>query len=105
MEQKKWQPYPKNRKILHREAHAVIVPESFGESSEEMPLFCEVCGIRFGRKEDEVSYKKFKCCSPCADTWAYSHKKEWEAGWRPAPELIKKVVEKRSVVNPDLVFE
>lgn len=100
-----WKPYPRNRKISYSESHAVIVPESYEESGTSMPLFCEVCGIRFGHKEDEKSYQKFKCCSSCADAWAYSHKEEWNTGWRPSEEQVRKAVEKRSIINPDLVFE
>ena len=100
-----WQPYPRNRKILCNETYAVIVPASYVEAGATMPLFCGVCGIRFGHKEDEKAYQKFKCCSSCADTWAYSHKEKWDAGWRPAEEQVKKAIEKRSVINPDLVFE
>jgi len=100
-----WQKYTNNRKILRRENHVLIVPEAYTAQSIEMPLFCDVCGIRFGHMEDEKSYQKFKCCSSCANTWAYSHKKEWEEGWRPSNEQIEKAIEKRLIVNPDLVFE
>lgn len=101
-----WQPYPKDRKICHREDYVVIVPSSYDENERQnMPLFCDVCGIRFGRKEDEMTYKKFGCCSPCADTWAYSNKEKWEAGWRPTIEIIKNVIAKRSFVDSNIVLE
>ena len=100
-----WKPYPKNRKISYKNGYALIVPENFEQQKDIMPLFCEVCGFRFANKEDEKSYEKFKCCSPCADFWAYSNKEKWKNGWRPSAEQVKLVVEKRSIVNPDLVFE
>lgn len=70
-----------------------------------MPLFCEVCQIRFGSKEDEKAYELFKCCSICADTWAYSNKETWLKGWRPDEDKIKISVEKRKFTNPVVVFE
>lgn len=101
-----WQPYPNDRKICHKEDYSVIVPSSYEEDKgQNMPLFCGVCGIRFGHKEDEVAYKKFGCCSPCADSWAYSNSEKWSTGWRPAPDIVKIVSEKRSFVDPNIVFE
>lgn len=100
-----WKPYPRNRKIFYEDGYALIVPENFEQHKNSMPLFCEVCGFRFASKQDERTYEKFKCCSSCADAWAYSNKDKWEAGWRPSQEQIKPVIEKRSIVNPDLVFE
>lgn len=99
-----WEKYPRNRKIVRRDSHVVIVPESF-EGPSGMPLFCDVCELRFINKEDEKSYKKFKCCSSCADMWAYSHRLEWEKGWRPSKEQVEENVKKRSFVNPNLAFE
>ena len=84
----------------------MIVPETYDETvRNNMPLFCEVCQIRFGHKNDELTYKKFKCCSSCADTWAYSNKEKWENGWRPTKDMIKIVVDKRSFVDPNIIFE
>jgi len=100
-----WQPYPRNRKILKHDSFVLIAPENFDESKKGMPLFCEVCLIRFNSKEDEKVYEQFKCCSACADNWAYSHKEAWSQGWRPDEDKIKKSVEKRIFANPVIVFE
>jgi len=102
---KTWERYPNSKKALRKEKYIVVVPESYDESDKQMPLFCEVCGIRFGSKEDEISYNEFKCCSPCADMWAYSNFKKWKSGWRPQEELVQSFVDKRSFANPDLFFE
>lgn len=95
--------YPGGRSILYKEGYALILPESYKD--DKMPLFCEVCEISFSRQEDEKSYKLFKCCSTCADTWAYSHRQDWEKGWRPSQEQIKVATQKRLFVNPNIVFE
>lgn len=100
-----WQPYPRNRKIAKKEGYVVIVPENYEENTRQMPLFCGVCRFRFSSREDEKSYEMFKCCSLCADTWAYSHRQEWEKGWRPSLEQIEKVIEKRIFVNENIRFE
>ena len=100
-----WKPYPKNRKIIDRGDYMLIVPESFKSETRKMPVFCGVCGIRFANKEEEKSYKKFQCCSSCADTWAYSHKEAWDNGWRPSIDQVKVSVEKRSITNLDIIFE
>lgn len=100
-----WKPYPRARKIMQKKGYAIIVPESFDPKKLGMPLFCDVCQISFGSKEDEKTYKTFGCCVSCADMWAYSHKDEWLNGWRPEAEKIKKAVEKRLFINPHIVFE
>ena len=102
---KEWKSYPKNRKISYEDGYVVIVPNSYNKNNDIMPLFCEVCQLRFNHKDDEKSYKKFKCCSPCADTWAYSNKEKWEKGWRPSEEVINTIVAKRSFVDPNIVIE
>ena len=100
-----WKPYPKNRKICERQNYVLIVPENFDETKKNMPLFCDVCQIRFNSKDDEKAYDKFKCCAVCADNWAYSHKDAWLNGWRPDEGKIKKSIEKRIFANPIIVFE
>jgi hypothetical protein len=99
-----WKAYPRNRKILNKDGYAIIIPDSFKEKA-NMPLFCEVCQISFCNKEDEKTYKLFKCCTSCADIWAYSNKEEWLKGWRPEADKIKSAVEKRLFTNPNIVFE
>lgn len=100
-----WQDYPRKRKISYRDGYVVIVPGDFNLNKIGMKLFCDVCQIRFGSKEDEKTYKLFGCCSTCANEWAYSNKNEWQNGWRPDADKIKKSVEKRFFANPIIVFE
>ena len=100
-----WQDYPNNRKFLKLNDLMIVVPEYYFEDVDSMPLFCEVCQIRFGTKEDEKTYKKFKCCSSCADKWAYSNKDAWVKGWRPDKNKIKEAIEKRTLADLTLVFE
>lgn len=100
-----WKPYPRNRKIVQREGYVLIVPEDMSLSKMDMPLFCEVCQICFSNKEDKNAYKQFKCCSACADDWAYSHKEKWLNGWRPDADKIKKIVENRVFINSSVLFE
>jgi hypothetical protein len=100
---KDWKNYPRNRKVAHEDQITIIIPENHDFSC--MPLFCEVCHIRFGSKEDESSYRQFKCCSSCADSWAYSHKEQWQAGWRPDKEKIEYSRNKRLFINTDILFE
>jgi hypothetical protein len=69
-----------------------------------MPIFCEVCSIRFGNQDDEITYKKFKCCSACADQWAYANKERWQLGWRPSKEQVAIFIEKRNFSNNEIRF-
>lgn len=101
---KDWLPYPRNRKYLKKDGYTIVVPNDYAGNA-GMPMFCDVCELRFINKEDEKSYKKFKCCSSCADMWAFSHAAEWKNGWRPSKEQIEENVRKRSFVNPSLAFE
>jgi len=101
-----WLPYPGGRKVKKYANYSVIVPESYVENNKEiMPLFCDVCTVRYSTQEDEKTYKLFGCCSICADTWAYSNKKEWEKGWRPTTEMINKSLDKRIFINDSIRFE
>jgi|LakMenEpi03Aug12_release.lakeMendotaPanAssembly.Ray.scaffolds.fasta_scaffold1834813_2 hypothetical protein len=97
--------YPRGRKIFYKNEYVLILPENYKESIEKMPLFCDVCKIVFSNHEDEKTYKIFKCCSLCADTWAYSHKDEWINGWRPDQSQIDSAVRKRLFVDSNIVFE
>lgn len=101
----KWNLYPQNRKMCNYNDYIVIVPLSFDESQAEMSLFCDVCGIIFESSEDEKVYKRFGCCSSCADMWAYSNSEKWKSGWRPSSDQIKTVLNKRSFIDPNIIFE
>ena len=98
-----WEPYFGDRKIKRCEGYVVIVPDV--EKYEKIPLFCDVCEIRLASKEDEDSYKKFECCSVCADTWAYSKKEDWLNGWRPSREQVEGLVQKRIFIDKSITFE
>ena len=98
-----WKPYPKNRKICFEEEYAIIVPEAPLENG--MPLFCEVCDFAFFSIDDEKSYSEFKCCSMCADEWAYAYKEKWKNGWRPTEDQMILYLKKRSIVSSDIVIE
>lgn len=102
-----WKDYPNDRKVCDKGNYVVIIPNAYleNDSKKSMPIFCDVCGIRFGQIDDEETYKKFTCCSACADNWAYSNKEKWISGWRPSQEEIKISVAKRSFVDPNIVFE
>lgn len=99
-----WQQYPKGRKMKMHETHVVIVPEDHDFES-VMPLFCEVCHFRFFSRDDETTYKVFKCCSSCADTWAYSNRTRWNEGWRPPADQVAEKVQKRLFANSRVQFE
>jgi hypothetical protein len=100
-----WNPYPKSRKSKECEGFLLIVPEDYDENTRSMPIFCDVCQFAFSRPDDRPAFKRFGCCSICADTWAYSHQKEWSNGWRPSAEQIAVVVERRNVVEQTVKFE
>jgi hypothetical protein len=99
-----WSPYPGGRKVIELEDHIVIVPEDFESSKVGMGIFCEVCELSFSSPEDSDEYKRFGCCSSCANAWAYSHREKWIAGWRPSPEQVKTNVQKRIFANKDIAF-
>jgi len=100
-----WKSYPNDRKIIQKDGYSIIVPKSFSfEKNESMPIFCEICSIRFGSLDDELSYKKFMCCSSCADQWAYTNKEKWLLGWRPSKEQVTAYIEKRNFSNNEIRF-
>lgn len=99
-----WSTYPGGRKSVEFEDRIVIVPAGFDGSNAGMGIFCNVCNLSFTSPEDSEEYKRFGCCSPCANTWAYSHKEIWMDGWRPTAEQIKTSVQKRIFANKDIAF-
>jgi hypothetical protein len=98
-----WSPYPKDRKILQKDGYSIVVPASF-EHQKVMPIFCDVCEFRFNHIDDEENFKRFGCCSSCADQWAYSNKEKWLTGWRPSGKQISEHVEKRKFSNQNIRF-
>lgn len=96
--------YPRNRKIIRKDEYFIILPISYEKDKEKMPLFCEVCGYAFS-SIDEDSYKHFQCCTSCADMWAYKNKESWLKGWRPSLDEMSSYLEKRSIINFDLILE
>ena len=98
-----WQPYSRERKIKRCDGYVIIIPEK--DKEDTVPVFCSVCEIRLLTRDDEEAYKKFACCSACADTWAYSRRDEWINGWRPNSDQINASVQKRNFVNKNITFE
>lgn len=99
-----WSSYPGDRKAFELEDHVVIVPKDFDLSKIGMGIFCDVCELSFSSPEDNKEYKKFGCCSSCANTWAYSYREKWMDGWRPSSEQVKTSVQKRIFANKDIAF-
>jgi len=87
-----FEPYLKDRLIERHENYVVIVPKDVNPT---MPLACPVCDYLFCSKEDEDSYEEFYCCDFCSMTWAYSHRKQWEEGWRPSESEVKEKMSER----------
>lgn len=100
-----WNSYTSDRKIKKFEGYIVIVPSSFEDKDKEnIPIFCDICEFKMSPHDDDA-YKKFGCCSICADVWAYSNKEKWNKGWRPSNDEIVSCVEKRILMNDQIRFE
>lgn len=53
-----------------------------------MPLACPVCDTLMCL-DDSHTWTRFKCCTRCANEWAYTKQTEWDSGWRPGAEEIR----------------
>jgi hypothetical protein len=80
-----WQPLDTAREIKILHEGKLIVLRLKGDNP---PLFCEVCSLPMRTLEDNLSYRKHKCCQWCALEWAESSFYDWESGWRPSQEQI-----------------
>jgi hypothetical protein len=60
-----------------------------------IPLFCPICNIVMDSRLDAIIYKKFECCEPCANDWAYLNSTRWNDSWRPSPEEVSTIIKTR----------
>ncbi len=65
------------------------------DPSSGIPMFCPVCDFAMRTYEDRTSYEAKKCCHKCGMAFADSRLEEWNAGWRPSPEVLQEEVKKR----------
>lgn len=84
-----WRPYVGDRLIKETGQCLIIVPKDHGDP---VPIVCPVCDVFFSSSDDEQAWQRFKCCSVCADKWAYPNAEKWDNGWRPdiyTTEVVK----------------
>lgn len=65
------------------------------KSKKPIPFECPVCELIQKDPDDAYFFKKYECCYSCATKWAESKKTDWEGGWRPTKEEIKKEKQRR----------
>jgi hypothetical protein len=99
MDDSDWRSYGHGRVIRkHSSGFFVIKP---AELTARAPTYCGMCGVVMRTEDDEDSWKKFECCSLCARTWVYPHRKEWNEGWRPDPSDVRAL----AIVNAVMTFD
>tara|TARA_Y100000034_G_C6907641_1_gene421702 strand:- start:6187 stop:6441 length:255 start_codon:yes stop_codon:yes gene_type:complete len=73
---------------------------SYSLDTNKPGLFCSLCEILTATGEDFESKSKFGVCFECELKFVQPRKKDWESGWRPSPDSVKKQkkdIEKRVV--------
>ena len=60
-----------------------------------IPLNCPNCSIVLNTYDID-SFKNYKCCSWCKLQWAENTTYNWQNGWRPNKDTIKKELKKRN---------
>ena len=58
------------------------------------PAWCPVCDIvmKNGTGGDDKTYYKFGCCRYCYIEFVEHREERWQAGWRPTPEQIARMI-------------
>lgn len=60
-----------------------------------VPLACPVCKCLLTTSDDEAAWHHFECCDWCANTWAYPRQSEWNEGYRPTSNDVKRALDER----------
>jgi len=74
------------------------------EDREYVSLTCPVCEESMIKFEDDVYFKKFRCCFLCGLEWADTNREKWESGWRPSKSKIKKSLKIRNSSSRSFSF-
>ena len=90
-----WKSYSNKRLIKSAVGFFIIKPEE--DSQILLPLACPNCNLLLSSSDDATVFIKFKCCSWCADKWAYINSDRWRSGWRPSREDVNSQLNKRVV--------
>lgn len=80
-----------DRVVIPRAKFLIVKPTN---TEDYMPLACPVCDTLMCL-DDSASWTRFKCCTRCADAWAYKAQKQWDDGWRPPAGEVRSNFEAR----------
>ena len=69
-----------SKKIIKDKGNIRVI---YPENHFSLPKDCPVCKLTFRDSEDVKSFKEWKCCTDCRDSYAYHNKDKWLKGWRP----------------------
>ena len=81
-----------------------IVVTRPNEDKAYISLTCPVCEEVMIKKEDDIYFKKFKCCFLCGIEWADTNREKWNNGWRPSESKIKKSLKIRNSSSRSFSF-
>lgn len=64
-------------------------------TTQTVPLLCDICSGPMLSFEDNCSYFKNSCCELCSLKWVDVYREKWVSGWRPTKEEVIKETERR----------
>ena len=74
------------------------------EDKEYISLTCPICEEVMIKNEDDIYFKKFKCCFLCGIEWVEVNREKWKTGWRPSKNEIKKSLKIRNSSSRSFSF-
>lgn len=84
-----------DRVVVQKSSFLLVTPVQIDEY---MPLACPVCDTLMCL-DDSLQWQKFKCCTRCANTWAYLLQQTWMNGWRPSEDDVRSKVATRPMMR------
>lgn len=75
-------------------AFKIVVTEDTQSDSRDH-FFCPICGFILSTYEDHQSQTENDCCHSCYLNFVEPRQQDWNAGWRPKKNEIRKYINNR----------
>lgn len=82
-----------NKKYVEQKENYRIIRK--GDAKSQTNISCSLCECVIIDEIDEISILRSTCCFDCENEIVDVNRKKWLEGWRPEPDLIKKIMSER----------
>ena len=73
------------------------------KNKKRVKLWCPLCEYILDGAGDIQSVKNNNCCEECWMTFGQMRQEEWNIGWRPDKETLKRYKQSRRIINIDIM--